>query len=291
MCQPMRLIHISDPHLTSLDGISHKYFVGKRRLGYASWRYRRRHRYLRSTLDKLCALAGTLKPDLMIVTGDLVHVGLAEEIEAAADWLKTLGTPERVFVVPGNHDVYQDDSWEAVATHWGDYLRLNPGAGSEAKYWTGFPTLLSREGVQIHGLNSGLPTPPLRASGELGARQCERLAQTLAAAPVDSLHLLAVHHPPAPGLVPERKALIDLHRLQAVAKKMHLVLHGHGHFNRSYQWGTVPVFATGAASKADAALRCFDIERTTPGWRVEMRLHARASSGFSVAETRILELS
>ncbi len=291
MCHPMRLIHISDPHLTSLDGVPTKHFVGKRRLGYASWRYRRRRGHLRSTLDKLCALAAVLRPDVTVVTGDLVHLGLAVEIEAAAQWLRTLGTPERVFVVPGNHDVYQDDSWAAVATHWRDYLRLNVGQEGEPEHWAGFPTQLSRDGVQIHGLNSGLPTPTLRASGELGTGQCERLVQRLATAPVDDLHILAIHHPPVPAVMPERKALSDLERLVAVANRAHLILHGHGHFNRTYRLGTAAVFATGSASKADASLRCFDIERQTKGWRAEMRLHTRSKGGFSVAETQILELS
>ena len=326
MFHPMRLIHISDPHLTSLEGIARQHFVGKRRLGYASWRYRRRYRHLRATLDRLCALAGVLKPDVIVVTGDLVHLGLAEEIEAAADWLRELGSPDEVFVVPGNHDVYGDDSWAAVAAHWREYLRLThsrhqlPAAdagvstgeregvpltrkgagdgyaqstdqGDEPSHWTGFPTLFARDGIQIHGLNSGLPTPVLRASGELGASQCERLAQSLATAPVDSMHILAVHHPPVRGIVPARKALGDLHRLEAVANKVHLVLHGHGHFNHTYRLGAVPVFATGSASKADASLRCLDIARQPSGWRVEMRLHARGRGGFSVTETQVFDFS
>ncbi len=291
MCQPMRMIHISDPHLTNLAGIPANYFSGKRRLGYASWRFRRRHRHLRSTLDKLCALAGTLKPDVIVVTGDLVHLGLPEEIAAAAEWLRSLGGPERVFVVPGNHDVYRADSWAAVETHWRDYLRLNPGRRDEPAHWSGFPTLLCWDGVHIHGLNTGLPTPALSAGGELGAGQCGRLAQNLAAAPVDSLHILAIHHPPVLGAVPRRKALSDLGRFEGVASGAHLVLHGHGHFNRLFRLGEIPVFATGSASKADAALRCFDIGRETRGWHVEMRLHVRDADGFSVTETRAFEFS
>ena len=285
----MRLIHISDPHLTGLEGIHPRHFVGKRRLGHASWRFRRRHRHLRSTLDELCALVASLKPDVIVVTGDLVHLGLPAEIEEAADWLRTLGTPESVFVVPGNHDLYREDSWAAVEAHWRDYLRLAPGRNGEPAHWARFPTRFGLNGVEVHGLNTGLPTPVFMASGELGSGQCERLAESLAGAPAHSLHILAIHHPPAPRVVPTRAALNDTERLAPAVDRAHFALHGHGHFNRSYRLGELPVFATGSASKADAPFRCFDISRASQGWHVEMRLHARGPNGFSVTETRSLE--
>ena len=285
----MRLIHISDPHLTSLEDIPPRHFVGKRRLGHASWRFRRRHRHLRSTLDRLCALAAGLNPDLVVVTGDLVHLGLPEEIEEAAKWLRALGTPESVFVVPGNHDLYRADSWAVVEAHWRDYLRLAPGGNGEPAHWAGFPTRFGLEGVEVHGLNSGLPTPVFMATGELGRGQCERLTERLATSAADSLHILAIHHPPAPGVVQRRAALKDTQRLAPAVNKSHFVLHGHGHFNRSYRLGETPVFATGSASKSDAPFRCFDFSRENGGWRVEMRLHTRGPKGFSVTETRLLQ--
>lgn len=285
----MRLIHISDPHLTSLEGIPRARFAGKRRLGHASWRFRRRRRHLRATLDELCASMCSLCPDVVVVTGDLVHLGLPEEIADAGDWLKGLGRPKSVFVVPGNHDVYRADSWAAVEAHWGEYLRLEPGSNGEPDYWSGFPTRLGMDGVEIHGLNTGLPTPVFMATGELGRGQCERLAESLARTPPGSLNILAIHHPPAPGAVPERKALKDMRHLAPAVDKAHLVLHGHGHFNRLYRHGAVPVFATGSASKSDAPFRCFDISRKDRGWHVEMRLHCRNPDGFAVTESRSFE--
>ena len=289
MCHLMRLIHISDPHLTSLEGIPRADLAGKRRLGHASWRFRRRHRHLRTSLDELTALASSLRPDVIVVTGDLVHLGLPVEIEAAARWLRSLGTPDRVFVVPGNHDVYRADSWPAVEEHWCEYLRLAPGPNAEPGYWAGFPTRLGIDGVEIHGLNTGLPTPVFMATGELGAGQCARLTERLAAGPSGSLNILAIHHPPGAGAVPERKALKDRQRLAPALDMAHLVLHGHGHFNRVYRLGAAPVFATGSASKSDAPLRCFDLARADHCWNVEMRLHRRGPGGFSVAETQALE--
>ena len=281
----MRLIHISDPHLTSLADIPRRHFVGKRRLGYASWRWRRRRRHLRPWLDEVCTAAVSLEPDVIVVTGDLVHLGLPPEIEAAARWIKSLGPPERVFLVPGNHDLYREDSWAAVKTHWHDYLRLAPLETGEPAYWDGFPTRLRCDGVELHGLNTGLPTPVFLAAGELGRGQCDRLRERLAAAPHGTLHIVALHHPPVPGAMPERKALRDIHRLAPIMDQAHFALHGHGHFNLSYRLGAVPVFATGSASVADAAFRCFDIARENDGWRVEMSLESRSEDGFRRTET------
>ena len=284
----MRLIHISDPHLTSLAGFSRKHFVGKRRLGYASWRWRRRYRHLGIWLDEICAAAGALNPDVIVVTGDLVHLGLRAEIAAAADWLRALGPPESVFLVPGNHDLYHQDSWAAVEAYWGDYLHLASHGPDEAAHWAGFPTCLSLDGVEIHGLNTGLPTGAFMATGELGGGQCARLAQRLSAAPADSLRIVALHHPPASGAVPERKALTDRHRLTPVLDRAHFVVHGHGHYNRSYVAGSLPVFATNSASKADAAFRRFDIARADGGWHIEMCLESRGEEGFRTTETQTL---
>ncbi len=282
----MRLIHISDPHLTSLRGISPKHLAGKRCLGYASWRWRRRHRHLASYLDELCAAAAAEQPDVVLVTGDLVHLGLPGEIEAAATWLRALGPVERVFLVPGNHDLYRGDSWAAVEVLWGDYLRLAPRQSDEPGYWAGFPTRLCLDGIHIHGLNTGVPTAPLlQATGKLGGGQCERLVARLAAAPSEALHIVALHHPPAPGVVPGRKALSDMGLLAPVLDQAHLVLHGHGHFNSAYRHGAVRVFAINSASMAHAAFRCFDISRHDDHWRVAMRLVSRGPQGFATRAT------
>lgn len=283
----MRLIHMTDPHLTSLEGISAAHFTGKRWLGYQSWR-RRRRKHLRSHLDELCAAAQALQPDLILVTGDLVHLGLAPEVETAAEWLGALGPPERVMVVPGNHDLYRGDSWAAVQAHWASYLHLNlpssdAAQGESLPYWARFPSHLRRNDIELHGLNSGRPTSIFTATGELGAAQRSRLAERLAASSPDALQILALHHPPAPGAIGRRKALRDARALVPLAGRMHLALHGHIHRDRAYRLGQARVFATNSASLADASFRRFDIARDGGRWRIEMRLERRAANGFATA--------
>ena len=54
------------------------------------------------------------KPDHLAVTGDLVNLALDAELELARLWLETLGRPEDVSVVPGNHDAYVPGAFDKV---------------------------------------------------------------------------------------------------------------------------------------------------------------------------------
>ena len=48
------------------------------------------------------------------MTGDLVNLALDGEIEMARLWLETLGAPQDVSVVPGNHDAYVPGAFDKV---------------------------------------------------------------------------------------------------------------------------------------------------------------------------------
>ena len=282
----MRLIHFSDPHLTDPSSLPSAGQSAKRRLGRLSWRHRRHH-HLRSNLDALCATVLDLQPDLIVLTGDLAQTGLSEELAEAGEWLRRLAPPERVLLTPGNHDLYGPDSWAACADYWGQYLHASPPSGADGKdpaHWAGFPSQRNVDGVHIYGLNSAMPTAIGLASGELGARQRQRLDKLLAKAPDDALRVLALHHPPLPGIMGRRRALADAADLRPLLSGAHIVLHGHGHWNRSYAAGAVRIFATGSASTKKAPFRLFDIQRTTGGFKVRMELRTKRAAAFQLAE-------
>ena len=75
----------------------------------------------------------------MLLTGDLVHIGLESEMIEAADWLRRLGPPEKVMFVPGNHDNYATDSLAAMYRHWGSYLPA--GGGLDCRLHGGYPVV------------------------------------------------------------------------------------------------------------------------------------------------------
>lgn len=279
----MRLIHLTDLHLTSLAGHSFWRLRGKRRLGYLSWTRRRRFIHRPEVLDRLITAVRAEGADQIVVSGDLVQLGLADEIAAAAEYLPRLGPPDSVLVVPGNHDLYAPDSWPRVRERWREYLDLDsPGAGHPVRRTVGSFDLL--------GLSSACPSPVFKATGRLGEDQLRRLGRELEeSAARGHFCCLALHHPPLPGMISERKALSDAAALERViaAGRVHLVLHGHVHENRELEHDRTAIFGTASASSASlsapAAYRRFDVEPEDGRWRVRMRLCALGASPQPVA--------
>ena len=295
MCHAMRLIHISDLHLTDLSTVEPREIRGKRRLGHASWRLRRRHRHLPQYLESLRTAVQDAQPDFIVVTGDLIHIGLPGELAAAADWLGTLAPPDQLLITPGNHDLYAKDSWTACERHWGGYLHLGPPADKawEAPFRRAFPSHVRFDGIDLYGLNTGCPTPMGAASGRIGSGQRRRLEHLLKQGPAGTLKVVALHHAPVRGLMPARKALTDVGALETLLTQAHLVLHGHGHWSRSYRCGATQVFAVGSASTVDAAFRQFDIHGNRGIMQVQMSLHVRRTDGegFAIHEEAAFNVS
>ncbi len=320
----MRVIHISDLHLTDLSTVRPQKIRGKRRLGHFSWRGRRRYRHLPAHLEALRRAVLDAQPDFIVVTGDLVHIGLPSELAVAANWLAALAPPGKMLVTPGNHDLYAEDSWAACEGHLGDYLHLSPSSGEagEAPFRRGFPSHVSLQlgaerhtadakgttdrplgclqafhesvdGIELYGLNTGCPTPLGAASGRLGSGQRHRLERLMKQAPAGALKVVALHHAPMRGVMPGRKALIDADALEALLADAHLVLHGHGHWSRSYRCGAAQIFAVGSASTADAAFRQFDFHPQEGTVQVRMGLHVRAvdGDGFGLGEEAAFSVS
>ena len=137
----MRLIHVTDPHLSTLDDERLASLSGKRWSGYLSWRKNRRKQYLPSVLEKLTEAVRTEKADQVLCTGDLVHIGLATEIAQATQWLTTLAPVEQLMLVPGNHDVYARGSAESVFEDWSDYLFQGVQPPGSKDLTSQFPTV------------------------------------------------------------------------------------------------------------------------------------------------------
>lgn len=306
--QRMRLIHMTDPHLSSLEGHTLLSLRGKRRTGYLSWTRNRRHFHRREILDRLVEAVQAESADQLIVSGDLVQIGLEDEIRQAGEWLSALAPPDRVFLVPGNHDVYAADSWAAVRRHWSAVL---PGAapGSADQPDSGYPVVRDfgvRDagttepgppgigGLRLVGASSACVRPVFSARGALGPAQLVRLERVLRESREQGvLCCLVIHHPPLPGMAKWRKALKEVKALQALiaGQPPALVLYGHLHHNLERHDGAARIYCTASASNAhDASYRVFDIERNAGGFNIRMQLKSVAgdiASGnvrFAVAE-------
>ena len=200
------LAHCSDPHLARPEALRPRDFLGKRLFGWLRWLLKRRHVQDDGLLTTIGADLQRVRPDHIVVTGDLTHLGLAAECVAAGDWLRALGPSHRVTVVPGNHDRYVPGDWQSGPGAWLPYL-LGDGQGEAAARATGnlddlFPTLRLRPPVALIGCSTAEPTAPHLASGTLGAAQLARLATLLERlAGQGWCRVLLIHHPPVTNAV------------------------------------------------------------------------------------------
>ena len=88
-------------------------------------RAHRRLAYQRNVLDRVVADMSAQQPDHVVVTGDLANIGLPQEHINALAWLKALGPPERVTVIPGNHDIYSRIGRDPGTRRWAPYMASN----------------------------------------------------------------------------------------------------------------------------------------------------------------------
>lgn len=251
-----------------------------------NWVLRRHRWHVRPVLDALIADIKAQAPDHVALTGDLVNLSAPAEFKAAATWLQSFGPPDWISMVPGNHDAYVPISWERGLEPFAPYMK---GSMTVAEPLVStfnhspFPYVRFKGNVAIVGLTTALPQSLRRASGKLGLVQLDRLAEIL-----ENLRLkgcyrcVLIHHPPLPGLAPDRKAMTDAAEFSRVLQRTgaELVLHGHNHRN-SLNWlesatGKVPVVGVASASmqsglKHDAASwNLFKISRQSGRWSTRM---------------------
>src|SRR5438477_2042422 len=231
MMAAFTLARLSDPHLPPRPAARLRDLAGKRALGYLNWT-RNRHKYhRREVLDALVADMQAQRPDHVAVTGDLVNLALDAEFTPAQAWLKSVGQPQHVTVVPGNHDAYVRATKHRFARAFGDYLRGDTEANG-----TPFPFLRRRGPLALIGVSSAVPTAPLMATGKLGRAQLEALERMLAELSAESaFRVVLIHHPLHSAS--RYKRLIDSAPLLALLKRygLELILHGHDHVH-STMW-------------------------------------------------------
>jgi 3',5'-cyclic AMP phosphodiesterase CpdA len=126
----------------------------------------------------LARLVERLEPQLVVASGDLAHRGRRQQLERAAELLRSLGPP--VLAVPGNHDLPYTPA-----------RFLRPWAEFERIWETTEPTASSPE-LHVVGLNSARPFR--QQGGALSAAQLNRAAERLTAAETGALRVAVLHH-------------------------------------------------------------------------------------------------
>lgn len=281
------LAHLSDPHLPMPEARPGQ-LMNKRATGYFNWWRNRVDIHRPEALAGIVADIKARQPDHIALTGDLVNVSLPQEYRRAAEWLGSFSGPDRITVIPGNHDVYVKTPWRETLGLWGAYMASDDAPPAES--FDVFPTVRRRasdegEQVALVGLSSGVPRLPLLATGEIGEAQLARAEKLLGELGRQGLcRVVMIHHPPLPES--RFKWLSDRADFQAMINRVgcELVLHGHNHRSEVGRidgpLGPVPVLGVASASAAPdskygrARYHLIHIEREGAVWRLRVQIRA-----------------
>jgi 3',5'-cyclic AMP phosphodiesterase CpdA len=290
------LAHLSDAHIGPIPRPNLAELLGKRVTGYVNWLNKRAAQHDMEMLARLVEDIRAQKPDHVAMTGDVVNIGLEGEFDLARQWLESLGAPQDVSFSPGNHDAYVKSAMPFVASVFAPWMTSDEPGDDH-------PYLRRRGDVALIGLNSGVPTAPFIASGRLGRRQCEALADLLGQARAEGLaRVVLLHHPPHRGGARPLRGLQDAELIEAVIARhgAELVLHGHNH-RRSVHFlpgpdGRVPVVGVASASakpgahSPGASYNLFSIERRGEGFTISARTRGVSADEASVVDLEKIEL-
>jgi len=219
-----------------------------------------------------------LKPDALILTGDLSEWGMRSEFEEVETFVvglvEALGlSRDRVAMVPGNHDINRKacegyfaecaadeeeprepfwPKWKWYSAFFEQFYQDHPGIEFRAdEPWTLFE--IADLELVVAGLNSTMAESHRDEDhyGSVGEAQLRWFAERLAKhEEAGWLRVAAVHHNLRRGPVADDENLRDFEDFkQVLGDRVNLVLHGHTHDGKG-DWlsNRVPVLATGSAA-------------------------------------------
>ncbi len=225
----LRIAHITDIHWMVPPSMW-RIWASKRALGTTNLYLLGRRMHFHETVQAaLVDYVVHMKPDVVIITGDLTAQALPQEFEKAREALDPILTAFPTFVIPGNHDVYTHGAyWSKRIERW-----FAPWMGLDGTRPVG---RLDVGDLVILGLDPN--KPGWNAEGWVPDAQLTKLAEELRGPEMaGKLVILATHYPlvsSTGGLYDGRghglrnaKALVDV--LEAAPVRPRMVVHGHKH--------------------------------------------------------------
>ncbi|MBP2227490.1 3',5'-cyclic AMP phosphodiesterase CpdA [Azospirillum agricola] len=189
-----RLAHISDLHFGRID---HK------------------------VVDGLLADLAAQRPDLIVISGDLVQRAKPRHFEAARAFLRELTAP--YLVVPGNHDIPVYNVFRRFTDPFGHYRRYISADLS--------PIHVDSE-IAVLGINTARPVILDFSEGRMNKAQIQRVREVFCELPETVFKVLFTHHPFLPPPDSPDTRLVGRHKLALPALEscgVDLMLAGHLH--------------------------------------------------------------
>lgn len=185
--------------------------------------------FLSEQFSKVVAEVNEIKPDVVLVTGDLTNEGLVKEYEQAKELLSQLDT-KKIITISGNHD-YRNTG----------YLLF--------KRYFPFETINElSDNIVLVTLGTARPD---RNEGEVGYRQNLWLERTMKKYK-DKIKILAMHHHliPIPDTGSDQLTVVDAGDVlrTILDTRVDLVLCGHKHRPWVWNFGNLEVVNAGTVS-------------------------------------------
>ncbi|MDI1434332.1 metallophosphoesterase family protein [Polyangium sorediatum] len=191
----MKIAHLSDLHLLSLEGAVPMRLFNKRMTGYMNLRFHRKSVHKPFAVEAAAAEIRKLGVDHVVITGDVTNLALEVEFELVKKLVEEdLGlTPDQISMVPGNHDTYTRGSFRGKRF----FRYFEPYLATDLPEIPGpFPFVRLRGPVALIGLSTAVPRLPLVAAGALRPKQLGALSRVLSHPEVRSrTPILLQHHP------------------------------------------------------------------------------------------------
>jgi 3',5'-cyclic AMP phosphodiesterase CpdA len=170
-------------------------------------------------VEALVALAAELRPEMVVLSGDITQRARPAQFRAAKAFVDRLGAP--VLAIPGNHDIALFDLWTRLT---------RPYAGFSTVFGTDLEPMYTSPDWLVVGINT--TRARRHKHGAVSKAQAARVARLLALARPEQLRVVVVHQPAAVPCASEHANLLrghaDATRLWAEAGA-DLVLGGHIH--------------------------------------------------------------
>lgn len=147
-------------------------------------------------VEALVALATQLRPDLVVLSGDITQRARADQFSAARTAMDRLGAP--LLALPGNHDIALFNLWSRVVR---PYARYSAAFGADLA-----PVFASHD-LLVIGVNTSRAWR--HKDGEVSRAQIDSVAQQLRRATPEQLRVVVVHQP------------IDVMRAEDLPNRLH----------------------------------------------------------------------
>lgn len=136
-----------------------------------------------SVVAALRRMAHELRPDVLVLSGDITQRARSAQFAAAREFCDSLGVPH-LLSLPGNHDIPLFNLWARL---------VDPYGGYRAAFGHELEPELERDDLLVLGVNT--TRPRRHKDGEVSRSQIERVSRRLRTASREQLRVVVTHQP------------------------------------------------------------------------------------------------